>query len=218
MQTQLHHVEQIFSIRVAPTHSRPMLGTFWGLSAHFTSCDMWGVPQMGIEVPPNRWFIIENPTKMDDLGVPLFQETIMSPRTCLDTLFPIWVQKKREKHIITYPNIHQYPSISQYIPISHVLKLWLFAREFGDRWITLHRYNMIQPSDVIRDAMGINWGTVQNNQIISNLWFKQWAPKQVATKSTKMRLEETKHRRTYFQFRVVTALKPLWNCAKFVNR
>ena len=26
-------------------------------------------------IPQNRWCIVENPIKMDDLGVPLFQET-----------------------------------------------------------------------------------------------------------------------------------------------
>ena len=34
---------------------------------------MWGFPELG--VPPNGWFIRENRTKMDDLGVPPFQET-----------------------------------------------------------------------------------------------------------------------------------------------
>jgi len=32
-------------------------------------------PKIG--VPQNDWFLMENPIKMDDLGVPLFSETSM---------------------------------------------------------------------------------------------------------------------------------------------
>ena len=33
---------------------------------------IWVFPKIGI--PQNGWFLMENPIKMDDLGVPLFSE------------------------------------------------------------------------------------------------------------------------------------------------
>ena len=48
------------------------LDSFWESRECFLEPTTWGFPKI---VPQNGWFIMENPIKLGDLGVPLFSET-----------------------------------------------------------------------------------------------------------------------------------------------
>ena len=58
---------------VAPNRMQPAKSVTKSQKHPISRCDIWVFPKIG--VPQNGRFLMENPIKIHDLGVPLFLET-----------------------------------------------------------------------------------------------------------------------------------------------
>ena len=61
-------------LAVEPAHLKKCWSKKWIISPNFQGKDKKHLVFPKIGVPQNGWFIMENPIKTDDLGVPLFSE------------------------------------------------------------------------------------------------------------------------------------------------
>ena len=110
----LQHGQEAVMLYTAITSTPPV---FHGQAL----CFKWVFPKIG--VPQNGWFILENPIKMDDLGVSLFLET------------PKWSSQNNREWISSKGawSVSKYDSNWVHMTSLHVPSLWrsMFQRKCG---------------------------------------------------------------------------------------